>query len=630
MAIIEIPKINSENFYLADTATSNLFHTKHFATDWWQSCLKTYERYNKFYSPQKPEYFIKKQFDDNVTIQLGIPTTATPVLRIYRYNTNVYTTITGTITSTTLSGDIDSLGNPLKKVQYSFNISSYVTDEDYYYFVFYYTIGAVNSELVISEPMWIKQTHEDTILMQYTNSENAFDIAFSLNPVFSIRIDGSLKYKGKPTFNRVFFRNQKTDLRQLQLKVIELYQLIIGIDEGVNDLLVNKIAHAFRCDTILIDNKAFLLSEGAEFEPTPFGSLYPMMTLAIELEQYDNRDSTEVFTSEELVLFPSGGYPYAIGELVLSTSPIPLTGDDYVKAFTGATPYKEVANAAQETAMITALNTIATTTYGRSGNFVIDGGFVKYVNNPAEVSYLGFSAIISDGCLEVGVETTPTTQSITVNVEQNGITGRTVLSCYRDTDLDGDITTNTIAIDEVPMISGTAASGTYQASPPPDYDAFRYFIYFFGINTAISVSSTSDIIKVLDGGTPKDAISVFVDGGDIAAFSDSWLRTSASVIRELSYTNMGLTTFSTSSFTRTLAGDWQGLKNISFGFNELDDTNQDNLYNGYYTNVASFYLGSGVGLKAISTISQTPSSAPTSASATSRTNLTTLAYLIAF
>ena len=81
-----------------------------------------------------------------------------------------------------------------------------------------------------------------------------------------------------------------------------------------------------------------------------------------------------------------------------------------------------MANAAQEAAMITALNTIATTTYGRSGNFVIDGGFVKYVINPAEVPYLGFSVIISDGCLEVGVETTPTTQSITVNIAQDGIT----------------------------------------------------------------------------------------------------------------------------------------------------------------------------------------------------------------
>ena len=66
--------------------------------------------------------------------------------------------------------------------------------------------------------MWIKQTHEDTVLMQYTNSENAFDIAFSLSPVFSIRIDGSLKYKGKPTFNRVFFPQSKDRFKAITIK----------------------------------------------------------------------------------------------------------------------------------------------------------------------------------------------------------------------------------------------------------------------------------------------------------------------------------------------------------------------------------------------------------------------------
>jgi len=633
MSVIEIPLLNSENFYEVDAITNPLYQTKHFLSDWWMNNLYYWERYNKFYDINNPQYFVKKELQDTVTIQFHLPTSGIDSFTLKMLNCDgTPTEVDGSyLTSTVIAGNtFDDNGTispvPLTTYQYTFILSDIISDEGYYYFVIGFTPTGFSENQVISEPTWIKTSHENTILIEYSNSVNDYDVAFNtLATQFSKRVDATLKYKPNPKLERTTFRNQQSNQRQLYSRNWRQFEITFGASEGINDVDVDKLSNIFKCDSILIDGKQMLLGEGAEFEATQFSESYPLYTLKLPLEQYFNNNSVAIQPSSKILIMSVGEYPYLVTTLRLSTSYIPVGGTDYL--FDSPNGMREVINSSEESDFIDELNA-KVAGFGRSGVFEIVDNVLYYKLGSTD-SYKSKISEKLDTCLQVWFETNPTYDSLDITLNQNASTGKTAVSVWRDSSGTGG-TANMLSADYVPNISGTLFSENYEPSTPSDYDSWRAYVYTNNEATTLEVTTGHVNILALEGSVPTSLETFIARGGALGTFSSDFLRSAASVINSISVQYMGIDSFESDCFTRVRVFDWKYLNQYDLAENDLTNSGQDEFFNKFYAEIASFWLAAYGGAGGLSTVLQSTSSSPTAASATSRNNLIILGYTVAF
>jgi hypothetical protein len=611
MSLITFPLLNSENFYEVGVLPTNEFHTRHFLSDWWIDTIYDWQKYNRFGGVKPSQFYVLKQLDDIVTIQFNVPTTgiASFNLKMLACDGTLYTISAATyMTQAIVAGNVYD-GVPLKTIQYKFKPSDIIgADDDIYYFLITIDDGVVKQ--YISEPTDIRETHEKTILINYNNSTNDYDVVYSLNPSFSVRLDATLSEPSNE-FNPTTFRNQKGDLRQVRARNWRKYMLTIGAEEGTNGIIVDKITNILKSDTIFIDGKKMLLSEGAEIEVTPFSENYPLSTIKLELEEYVNSDSSVIGDTASVYIMGVGDFPYAIYGFEMEDD---LGTYDMLASFSASNNIAEAHDSTMQTAIITKLN-IDIAAFGKTGTFSISSGALYYVRGTGEtISRRTF--LKSNTCLEVDFVSVTSQRTIECLLYQ---TGASVLSVWKNS------FTKVIEIQPTLTIGDATETKTVGSN-----DTFRAYLYTDNTATRVHVrsSATFKIITALNGKMSNRLQEFRLFGATMASLNLAFLFNSGDELRTLNCQFTTIDSVETNGFVVPSGSQrWRYFNFLYLLNNSLDSTALDNLLNKYQLEILYTWYGLyPVGV--IDLRSQSPSATRTSASDLAVTNLTATGYTI--
>jgi hypothetical protein len=611
MSLITFPLLNSENFYEVGVLPTNEFHTRHFLSDWWIDTIYDWQKYNRFGGVKPSQFYVLKQLDDVVTIQFNIPTTgiASFNLKMLACDGTLYTISASTyMTQATIAGNTYD-GVALKTIQYKFKPSDISgVDDGIYYFLITIDDGVVKQ--YISEPTDIRETHEKTILINYNNSTNDYDVVYSLNPSFSVRLDATLSEPSNE-FNPTTFRNQKGDLRQVRARNWRKYMLTIGAEEGTNGIIVDKITNILKSDTIFIDGKKMLLSEGAEIEVTPFSENYPLSTIKLELEEYVNSDSSVIGDTASVYIMDVGDFPYAIYGFEMEDD---LGTYDMLASFSASNNIAEAHDSPMQAAIITKLN-IDIAAFGKTGTFSISSGALYYVRGTGETIFKR-TFLKSNTCLEVDFVSVTSQRTIECLLYQ---TGASVLSVWKNS------FTKVIEIQPTLTIGDATETKTVGSN-----DTFRAYLYTDNTATRVHVrsSATFKIITALNGNMSNRLQEFRLFGATIDSLDLAFLFNSGDELRTLNCQFTTIDSVETSGFAVPSGSQrWRYFNFLYLLNNSLDPTALDDLLNKYQLEILYTWYGLyPVGV--IDLRSQTPSATRTSASDLAVTNLTATGYTI--
>lgn len=614
MSLITFPLLNSENFYEVGVLPTNEFHTRHFLIDWWIDTIYDWQKYNRFGGVKPSQFYVLKQLDQTVTIQFNIPTSGgTFNLKLLSCDGTLRAVSPSAyMTQTTIAGNVyDDNGRippiPLRTIQYKFKLSDILgVNEGIYYFLI--TVDDGVERQYISEPTDIRETHKETILIGYNNSVNDYDVVASLNPSFNVRLDAALS-EPINEFNPTTFRNQKGNLRQVRARNWRKYTLAIGVAEGTNGIIVDKIANILKSDSIYIDGKKMVLAEGADIEVTPFGEKYPLSTIKLELEEYYNNDSVAIGNAAEVYIMDIDDFPYAILAFVLSDD---IGSYNFLWDYTASNFVLEVHNTTMQNAMVTKLNADVAY-YGKTGTFTIIGSALYYVRGVGETMYVSNFRKLNT-CLEVGFTSVTASRDLLFIVAQ---TAYSVVSVWKNP--------TTIELQPVILFGNDGTTRTVTSN-----SSFKAYLY--SDNTATSVTISTDVThKIITSLTNKMSANLQefrIAGVTMTSLDLSFLLNSATELRRLDWQYSTIDSVDTTGFVVPSGSQrWRYFNFILLSNNSLSSTELDRVLNDYQT----YILYTWYGLYPVGVIdlrSQTPSATRTAASDLAVTNLTATGYTI--
>jgi len=613
MSLVTFPLANSENFYEVGVLPSNDFHTRHFLSDWWIDTIYDWQKYNRFGGVKPTQFYVLKQLNDVVTIQFNVPTSVgTFNLKMMSCDgTLLAVSPSSYMTQVTIAGNVYNDGGvpvPLKTIQYKFRLSDILsTTEGVYYFLISIDDGVVRQ--YISEPTSIKETHENTILIRYSNSVNDFDTIFSMFPDFSVRLDATLSHP-LPKFNPITFRNQKTNLRQVSAKRWRVRELVIGAAEGTNSIIIDKLPIILACDTIYTDGLKVLLAEGAQIDVTPFGEKYPLSTIKVELEEYENKDSVAWGGTSDVYIMDIDDFPYAIYEFTMADD---FGGYDMLTSFSASNNIAEAHDGTMQGAIIAQLN-VDIAALGKTGTFTTSSGALYYTRGEGETMYRdSFSKL--NTCLEVDFTSVTAQRDITIEIFQTGVS---IISVWA-------VSPETIELQPSLVIGDSLEVKTVTSN-----DDFRLYLYTDNTATRVDItSSTSNkTITALNGKMASRLQEFRLIGATMSSLDLSFLFNSATELRTLNWQHSTIDSVDTSGFAVPSGSQyWRYFNYIYLLNNSLDATALDDVLNRYQAEILYTWYGLyPVGVIDLRT--QSPTATRTSASDLAVTNLTATGYTI--
>lgn len=116
-----------------------------------------------------------------------------------------------------------------------------------------------------SEPFEVATSHENTVLIKYKHSDNDFDVVFSTQIEFQIRVEALVDYV-TPKTNRDVYYDQPYNSTQLNSVTFRNFKLYLGYSFGVPQWMVDKIANVIGCDQVSYDDVPYQVTNEAEWE----------------------------------------------------------------------------------------------------------------------------------------------------------------------------------------------------------------------------------------------------------------------------------------------------------------------------------------------------------------------------
>lgn len=631
MANIEIPNINTEVLFDPNATFPSEYHSRPFMSESWQTSLKYFEKFNKFADRYQPQYFVKKELTDRVTIQIAYPDPPTLAVPIPPANGRAELYIEDCRGARTriqpipynvayITGDVDANGDQLARVTFSFKIEDYIAAEGNYAWYIKVVYADSSVQELIGVPMSIKTKHENTLYFTMTHSENDYDFFFNNKSILLYyRIDGNITFNSNK-LERTTFRNQKANLRQLYARNWRVFDLELGFPgDGINSYDQDKVYNYFKLDETYIDGVRYLMEEEAEFERIDYANRFPLRKLKTQLVEYDRSDSTLTGSLGDLFLMDLGalrGFPYLVETFTFTGIGSP--GDDFfdfLDFYAAFNKQAEILDVAAETAFLDQLALDATGA-GMTGSFYIDSGKLFYERGDGE-TYTAAVNILGNAHI-VNYQTSPLVTTIGLIVFQTGkasVTIRDSAGGYKETpDLwIGDFTT---AYDTL-----------------TDYDDYTLRLYTDNSMTFLQVdgvSSTNKNITAISGSVSTSLAVYSIFYADLGTWSFEPLLMARYNIAQLNVIDSNISAWDFTEFT--IVGDtgrWQDLKVINFSQNQLGFAEQDDFYINYYP-IAFAYRTRPPFIGFLDTRFQTPPSSPTSASLSERTLITSYGFTISF
>lgn len=136
-------------------------------------------------------------------------------------------------------------------------------------------VGTSGNEVTfISEPMQVRDFFINTMPLEFTNSENDFNLIFQNGDVFMFRLE-AIFTECIPYSNDVVGEDDPANLINLSSTPFRVYKFKIGGPQGVPDWVVDRYNRIRSCDKVLYSGKEFTKVDGAKLERTgdPFSAL---------------------------------------------------------------------------------------------------------------------------------------------------------------------------------------------------------------------------------------------------------------------------------------------------------------------------------------------------------------------
>jgi hypothetical protein len=176
-----------------------------------------------------------------------------------------------------------------------------IIDGIYYFYIYWLPAdpsdGTAKLYEFISEPVWVKNLWENTILFSYYNTDTDFDFIFSDlgtpgDFICSVRVEGGWPSDGfSPKSKDELYIDEEYVPVQLSSKPFNTQKIIFGGSYGIPNWLIDIINRGLSCDHTYIDLLQVVKAEGAKLERSG-EKLYPMAAWSLELMESDYNFST--------------------------------------------------------------------------------------------------------------------------------------------------------------------------------------------------------------------------------------------------------------------------------------------------------------------------------------------------
>lgn len=270
--VFQIAPLNPLRFVdlTSNVAWPEVYHSKPFDLEFFQESIFEFQT--------KTCFFQKWQTNDTTQVQIwsDFPIDS---ITLYNYDTGLNFDITPVDTGLTFPDFSFSV------YEFELHFSTYGTGRAYIEII--YTDGGGAPNVWQSDPFWIADKWEETLLIEYKNDENDFSIIFDTGIEFSLRVDGILDHF-QPRSERIVYNDQIRNATLLYGVPFREFRLNVGGGEGVPDWLADKLTRILDCNEVKIDGEWYVVAEGAEAELNRNDD-YPLVGYRILVNQVFNR-----------------------------------------------------------------------------------------------------------------------------------------------------------------------------------------------------------------------------------------------------------------------------------------------------------------------------------------------------
>jgi len=116
-----------------------------------------------------------------------------------------------------------------------------------------------------SEPISVRTTHLNTLLLTYKHSENNYDTIFDTGIEFNFRVEGRIG-DFKPKNERSTFTDQRYNATQLNSVAWRQFTITIGNAPMVQDWAIDKVNHIMQCNQVAYNGQYYVPLNDSEFE----------------------------------------------------------------------------------------------------------------------------------------------------------------------------------------------------------------------------------------------------------------------------------------------------------------------------------------------------------------------------
>lgn len=265
-----------------------------------------------------------------------------------------------------IAGNLDTAGDQLHT--YLYKLGDFTAlPAGYYRLKLAVSYDLSHQDIYLSEPFLLKDSHRNTIQIEYWHSSNKGerDMYFNTLPArYMVCVEGVIT-DYLPQSADVVYQDQGENAALLDSQTFEKWTLRL---KGIPDWLLRKLGEILTCDNVLINGKRYVKASGSKWEQIK-DPLYPMHGDSIDLWLADNSEGY-THSSASVLIYVAGAYPKAISKILIGGYNIvatPVVVDD---------PTEETAAIAAWNANLGNLELF--------GSVTNTGGLVEYNNGPGE------------------------------------------------------------------------------------------------------------------------------------------------------------------------------------------------------------------------------------------------------
>jgi len=160
------------------------------------------------------------------------------------------------------------------------------------------------SKAALSEPIDVKDSHDNVLEYKFKNSFNDFGVAWTTGIEMSFFVESAIM-EFSPARSRTAYTNQNQDVFTLKATPFREFKLWVGEGRGVADWVIDLMNRIWCCDSVKISRpgddveKNYQSTEGAKWEVTRVKG-WPLIGATLEITEQYNNDSLEMADGEEL------------------------------------------------------------------------------------------------------------------------------------------------------------------------------------------------------------------------------------------------------------------------------------------------------------------------------------------